>query len=53
MLCLFICHPLFRQLCLDNAGGSRGPDFPPELPSGVHAKRKNPVTIFFVEGVGG
>ena len=34
-------------------GGSRGPD-PPELPSGVHAKRKNPLRIFFVErGVGG
>ena len=27
-----------------------GPPPPPELPSGVHAKRKNPVTIFFSEG---
>ena len=37
--------------------GSRGPDPPPppppELPSGVHAKHKNPVRIFFVEGVWG
>jgi len=30
-------------------GGSRGPD-PPELPSGVHAKYKNPLRIFFVRG---
>ena len=30
---------------------SRGPD-PPELPSGVHAKRKIPVRIFFLEGGG-
>jgi len=29
---------------------SRGPD-PPELPSGVHAKRKNQVIIFCAEGV--
>jgi len=33
------------------AGGSRGPD-PPELPSGIHVKRKNPMRIFFVQGVG-
>jgi len=33
--------------------GSRGSD-PPELPSGVHAKRKNPVRIFRTGGgVGG
>jgi len=29
--------------------GSRGPD-PLEMPSGVHAKRKKPVRIFFVMG---
>jgi len=35
-------------------GGCRGPDPPPsELPSGVHEKSKNQVTIFFVEGVEG
>ena len=32
-------------------GGIRTP-LPPELPSGVHAKRKNPVRIFFSEGGG-
>jgi len=32
-------------------GGSKCPD-PPELSSGVHAKRKNPLRIFFVEGGG-
>jgi len=31
--------------------GSRSPD-PPEVPSAVHAKCKNPVRIFFLEGGG-
>jgi len=32
--------------------GVRTPPPPPELPSGAHAKSKNPVRIFFVEGGG-
>jgi len=38
-----------QQRSWPGGGGSRGPD-PPELPSGVHAKRKSRVRIFFVEG---
>ena len=33
--------------------GGPGVRTPPELPSGVHAKRKSPVRIFFVRGRGG
>ena len=42
-----------RSLCIGIAGRGIQGSGPPELPSGVHAKRKNPVRIFFSEGGGG
>ena len=43
------CSSRQRQLARGVQGS--GPP-PPELPSGVHLKHKNPVRFFFVEGVG-
>jgi len=44
---LYVCTPC---VCMEGGGGVQGFGPPSELSSGVHAKRKNPVRIFFVEG---
>jgi len=41
-----------RRACIATLPLFRRVADPPELPSGVHAKRKNPVRIFFVKGEG-